>query len=130
MATYGELYFKVLERTSNQYLGLHNLNVLDQLDRKANCFTQFGKQPSEYYNCFRNIERQTDAEATVLGTDYVVVEDEYKLCGEGCKQMIGEEANLCANRCGEAFSNSIQQLYSKFYKQKLGKRKEYKKVLK
>ena len=75
MATYGEFYFNVLEKTSNDYLALHNLHSLHQLDRKINCYQQFNKAPNQYYQCFRDIEQQREGDATTLNHDYSIIED-------------------------------------------------------
>ena len=66
MATYGENYFRVLEKTSSNYLALHNLNALNSLDLKLKCYKQHQQQPHEYYQCFRNIETQTENESKTL----------------------------------------------------------------
>ena len=49
MATYGEFYYKMLERINVDYMGLHNLSALDVLDRKIKCYSQFGKEANKYY---------------------------------------------------------------------------------
>jgi hypothetical protein len=120
----------VLERTSNDYLGLHNLTTLDTLDRKLACFTRYSKQPSDYYDCFREVEGQTLNEANSLLNDYNMIEEEYKLCSEGCKQLAGDDLNACNSKCGQTFSGSIKALYDNFYKKRVGARKEYKKAKK
>ena len=45
MTTYGEGYYRVMERISQQFLGLHNLNSLAHLERKIHCYQQFPSQP-------------------------------------------------------------------------------------
>ena len=63
----------------------------------------------------------------MLGQDYNIIEEDYKLCSEGCKQAREGESN-CNAKCGAAFSNSVKLLYDNFYRKRVGGRKEYKKV--
>lgn len=100
MATYGEFYFKVLERTNKDYQGLHNLTYLDQIERKINCYNQYATKPHDYYECFRDIEIQRESDASSLNKDYNVIEDELKLCTEGCKQLSEAEGKACNRKCG------------------------------
>lgn len=58
MATYGSGYYNVLEKVSQKYLGLHNLNSLNHLDNKIKCYNKFSNQPHEYYACFMEIEEK------------------------------------------------------------------------
>lgn len=87
MTTYGEGYYRVMERISQQFLGLHNLNSLAHLERKIHCYQQFPSQPHEYYECFFKVEDRREAEAKELHGAYSLVEEEFKLCNEGCKNV-------------------------------------------
>ena len=65
-------------------------------------------------------------DSTKLSSDYVLIEEEYKLCSEGCKQSGQADIVACNSKCGEIFMGSIKALYDNFYKKKVGSRKEYK----
>lgn len=123
MATYGEFYYKVLEQISNDYLGLHNLNNLQQLEAKIKCYQQFSNKPHDYYECFRNIEQQRETDAEILGKDYGILEEEYKLCCEGSKQMTEFDGKIRNRECSDKFSHSIKTLYNNFYLRKVGSRR-------
>lgn len=58
MAAYGSGFYTVLEKVSEKYLPLSNLNSLNHLDHKIKCFNKFSNQPHEYYACFMAIEEK------------------------------------------------------------------------
>lgn len=60
--------------------------------------------------------------------NYTIVEDDFKLCKEGCKNQGKPQEITCGNKCNEKFSSSIKLLYDTFYKNRVGHRKEYKKT--
>jgi hypothetical protein len=74
MTTYGEGYYKVMERINKQFLGLHNLNALGHLERKIQCYSQFSSQPHEYYECFFQVEDRRAGDAGELGSAYNLIE--------------------------------------------------------
>lgn len=116
-----------MERISQQFLGLHNLNSLAHLERKIQCYSQFAAHPHEYYECFLQVEDRRNADANELTGAYNLIEEEFKLCNEGCKN-VGTEGTACTNTCTDRFTNSVQGLYDAFYKTRVGGRKEYKKA--
>lgn len=73
MTTYGSAYFNVLEKISNQFLGLHNLNSLTHLENKLKCFTQYSNQPHEYYACFMQVEEKRENDSKELISSYSLI---------------------------------------------------------
>lgn len=116
-----------MERISQQFLPLHNLNSLTHLDAKLACYNQFSTMPHEYYECFFRVEDRRSADATYLTGTYNLIEEEFKTCNETCKGSTGDPT-ACMSACTEKFTNSVQSLYESFYKSRVGSRKEYKKA--
>ena len=126
MATY---YYKVLETVTNHYRGLHNLYILDQTDKKIQCYKQFSNKPHQYYECFNLVEKDREDRARLLELNYKNIQDQYKLASEGCRNMLQFERNHCNKSCGKKFEDEVKVLYDNFYT-KLNGRREYKKVKK
>lgn len=53
-----------------------------------------------------------------------MIEEDYKLCEEGCRVQGDPEG--CSKSCANNYGSAIKMLYDNFYKEKVGKRKEYK----
>lgn len=73
------------------------------------------------------VEEKRESDSKELVSSYNLIEEEFKLCSEGCK-AIGSEGANCINTCTERFSGSVQNLYESFYRNRVGNRKEYKKA--
>ena len=62
-----------MERISQQFLPLHNLNSLSHLEAKLNCYQQFSNKPHEYYECFFQVEDKRSADSSQLLGAYTLV---------------------------------------------------------
>jgi len=80
-------------------LGPSNLNSLKHIENKINCYRDFGLKPHEYYECFVTVEGQREADSKELVQKYEVIEEDFKLCNESCKNGMPDQMKACNVAC-------------------------------
>ena len=96
------------------------------LNSKIQCYEQYGADALEYYRCFDRVEGQIVKDMKMANRVQQELDDELTICWHSCKGA--EKSEECLDKCARQFRENVSGIYNRFYKEKVGREREYVKI--
>eukprot|EP01015_Nassula_variabilis_P007387 TRINITY_DN1564_c0_g1_i6.p2 TRINITY_DN1564_c0_g1~~TRINITY_DN1564_c0_g1_i6.p2 ORF type:complete len:168 (+),score=30.47 TRINITY_DN1564_c0_g1_i6:67-570(+) len=115
----------------DKYLPYYNLYQKTKLKHKVNCFESFKEDPNQYYDCIEQIDRTLYTDSLSLEQKFGQIEDSDRECQSRCRDSFSGfplKIKDCLFNCSKKMKESCLSVYDNFYKDKISKESEFKKL--